>query len=399
MSRRPRVKVLWYINPLVGALAWKREERNHFSYESLQQLGKTLDRTGFYGALSTPAGGHDAFLQVASLIPVTEKIRFLVPIYPGIIPPALLAEKAATFDAFSGGRLLFNQVNGQDFQLSRYGNIPAHDQRYEVSAEYWAQFKRIYSGERAAFNGKYFSHGEIADLSIFAPPGAGKQFPHTPVWGSGDSPAGRQHAGKVLDTYLIFLRHPDKMRQQISDAKASAAAHGRQLRIGVLGSVIVRKTEEEAWAHAESLLTRTGVPYFVQTINFWFRLFGRSGNLDSFKSENPQIQARVEALRAGKIPDREALEVYPNIWSGVTIWSPIDVFDTGHGSYLVGNPEQVADRIRELQDDLGIDTFILSGWPLIEEAETTAELLFPHLDLDHEESKVYAEPPKLAAAA
>jgi alkanesulfonate monooxygenase len=44
----------------------------------------------------------------------------------------------------------------------------------------------------------------------------------------------------------------------------------------------------------------------------------------------------------------------------------------------VGDPETVAQRLLEYSD-LGIETFILSGYPHLEESYRVAELLFPLL--------------------
>ena len=54
--------------------------------------------------------------------------------------------------------------------------------------------------------------------------------------------------------------------------------------------------------------------------------------------------------------------------------------DGGAGTALVGDGPTVAARIQEYAE-LGIDTFIFSGYPHLEESYRVAELLFPHLDL------------------
>ena len=71
---------------------------------------------------------------------------------------------------------------------------------------------------------------------------------------------------------------------------------------------------------------------------------------------------------------RDKLEVSPNLWAGVGL------VRGGAGTALVGDPETVAARMREYMA-LGIDTFILSGYPHLEEAYRFAELVFPLLPL------------------
>jgi alkanesulfonate monooxygenase len=69
--------------------------------------------------------------------------------------------------------------------------------------------------------------------------------------------------------------------------------------------------------------------------------------------------------------------------AGLTTWSgaepPFDIAGKGSGNYLVGSADNVAARMLEMSESVGIDIWILSGWPLIREAEITAELLFPRL--------------------
>jgi alkanesulfonate monooxygenase len=385
------LQVLWYLRHNDGPYPWKPEGAFEADPTRVVHLAKTVDRLGFYGALTV---GESPFIETAMLVPVTERMRFLIPIYPGVYPPALLVKQAQTFDELSGGRLLFNQVNGTDSILPQYGIYQPGAARYEISAEYWKVFKQLYAGEIAGYDGKFFRFG--------APPHArtlteGKprlvQYPHTPVWGSGASPGGIRHAGEVLDTYLTYLQDPVKLGRQIAAAREVAASFGRTLRAGTLANIIVRETEEEAWDHARWLLEQTGAETIVKQIDtrLRFREFDPQG-FAGLKSDAPLIQRRIDALRAGRLPDVRDLESAPNIWSGPSSWSAVDILDKGWGAYLVGSAQNVAARMKALQRDLGIDVFILAGWPLTEEAERIASLLLPLLELD-------ALPPELRPAA
>jgi alkanesulfonate monooxygenase len=66
---------------------------------------------------------------------------------------------------------------------------------------------------------------------------------------------------------------------------------------------------------------------------------------------------------------------------GPDLWAGVGLARRGAGTALVGDPEAVAQRMRE-HADLGIDTFILSGSPHLEEAYRVADLLFPRLPLE-----------------
>jgi alkanesulfonate monooxygenase len=62
------------------------------------------------------------------------------------------------------------------------------------------------------------------------------------------------------------------------------------------------------------------------------------------------------------------LEIAPNLWAG------IGLVREGAGTALVGDPDQVAERIEEYSA-AGVDEFILSGWPHVEEAERVGRLV------------------------
>lgn len=390
------LKILWYINPHDGPYPWHPEGRVAYDPHRIRDIAVAADRGGFYGALTV---GKNPFIEISSFIPLTETLRYLIPIYPGQYPPALLVQLAQSFDELSGGRLLFNQVNGTDLILPQYSIYVNSDDRYDLSAEYWTVFKKLYNGEIGGYDGKYFKFGP-------PPPPRGAredvhlvQAPHTPVWGSGASPSGVRHAGKVLDTYLTYLHRPDRLGAQISAARAIASQHGRTLPAGTLANVIVRETEEEAWDYARQILEKTGVDNIVNQIRSRLNL-GRYNvtagtreilTFESLQSDDPAIQARIDKLRAGKLPSVRELESYPNIWSGPNGWGALDILDQGWGGYLVGSAENVATRIVELQEKLGIDAFILAGWPLRDEARRVSELLLPLLKLDK-------TPPVLAPA-
>ena len=85
--------------------------------------------------------------------------------------------------------------------------------------------------------------------------------------------------------------------------------------------------------------------------------------------------AELHGGRFNKADVRQGLEISPNLWAGVGL------VRGGAGTALVGNPQQVAERIREYAD-LGLESFILSGYPHLDEAHRFAELVFPLLPLD-----------------
>jgi alkanesulfonate monooxygenase len=387
-------KLLWYISPVDGRFPWYPGGRYPLDHTRLRRLAQTLDRRGYYGAL-LGTYDHDTFTLASSLFPFTDELRFLLPVYPGVTSPALLAQQAATFDDLTGGRLIFNLVNGSDGISYAYGVRHTREERYELSAEYWELFKKIYRGEAITEPGRFFdltpaiprSDRDTAAVSFDkSVNGLGAvQSPNTPLWGAGASPSGQNHAGRVVDVFLSMWDRPDKLKAQIEGARAAAARHGREIKVGVHGSVIVRETEEAAWAQAQYLLDSTPPDFLRGFANGMITgRVGIEGGLDAVSSDDPQVQFRIDTLRSGVTPRARELEVSPNLWCGITPWSPLDPLGQGTGTFVVGNPQQVAERIHELEEDYDIDALILSNWPLIEESERFADLVLPLLDLDYD---------------
>jgi len=148
------------------------------------------------------------------------------------------------------------------------------------------------------------------------------------------------------------------VKEKIEQVRAKAAAQGRTIRFGIRLHVIVRETTEEAWQAADRLIANLD----DETIKKAQAAFARTDSVG---------QHRMAALHGG---DRNKLEISPNLWAGVGL------VRSGAGTALVGDGPTVAARMQEYAD-LGIDTFIFSGYPHLEEAYRVSELLFPHLDL------------------
>lgn len=371
MSTTP--ELLWYIGADDGEVPWDPRHRFEPSFAALREQARTLDRLGFHGALTTAR-------SAISLVGDTERLRFVVPEYPGVKPPVLLAEEAQVFDQYSGGRLIYNQVNGADPVLARYGRFHSKTERYAVSEEYWSLFKRLYLDETDAYSGTYFQYGHRHKPAIAGP----RQPGGVPIWGTGASPEGIAHAAQVLDAYLMFMSPAEAMDTVFGKVRKATAEAGREMRFGVLASVVVRETEDEAWERFEWQLAQTSPESVLATADRNLTSFGFPP-LAELTSDDPQVRARIAALREGRLPTRADLEYAPNLAAGLTTWTgaepPFDVAGKGTGNYLVGSADNVAARIQEMSESLGIDIWILSGWPLIDEAKIVADLLFPRLGL------------------
>lgn len=323
----------------------------------LQQIAQAVDSLGYTGAL-LPTGPfcEDAWITAASLIPITKRMKFLVAIRPGITSPSVAARMAATFDRMSNGRLLINVVTGGDpVHLAGDGLHLNHDDRYNLTDEFLAVWRGIVSGETVDFHGKYL---DIKGGKLLFPP---IQTPYPSLWFGGSSAAAKRVAAKHIDVYLTWGEPPEQVAQKITEVRQLAAEQGRTVRFGIRIHVIVRETESAAWDAANELIQYIDEEAIAKAKK-------------AFANSDSEGQKRMNQLHNSK---REALEISPNLWAG------IGLVREGAGTALVGDADTVAQRMLEYSQ-LGIETFVLSGYPHLEEAYRTAELLFPRLPLQNQ---------------
>jgi len=297
---------------------------------------------------------EDGWSVASALAQVTKQLQFLVALRPGTISPTVAARMANTISRLSDGRLLLNVVVGGDpEELGGDGVFAKHDERYELGAEFMQVWRRLQSGDRVDFNGKHV-RVEGGQLYLFPEQEAVNKLPT--LWAGGSSPAGHAFISEHIDVYLTWGEPLEAVREKIADVRRRADARGRRLRFGMRLQTVVRETEEEAWAAADRLLDHV-------TDN---TIAAAQKTLERFDSEG---QRRMNELHRG---DRRRLRVGPNLWAG------FGLVRGGIGTALVGSPQNVADRLREYAE-LGIEYFILSGLPHLEEAHRFAELVFPLL--------------------
>lgn len=355
------LNIFWFI-PTHGDSRYlgTAEGARALSHDYLKQVAQAADSLGYEGVLiPTGRSCEDPWVVAASLLPVTQRLKFLVAVRPGLHQPALAARMAASFDRLSGGRLLINLVTGGDrAELEGDGVFLDHAQRYEQSAEFiriWRQIlTRSHDGESFDFDGE---HLQVKGAKLFFPP---LQQPYPPVYFGGSSEAAHELAGEQVDTYLTWGEPPAEVAKKVADVKARAAKHGRTVKFGIRLHVIVRETDAEAWAAADSLISKLDDDTVIRAQN-------------AFSKMDSEGQRRMAALHAGGTKRTRAdLEISPNLWAGVGL------VRGGAGTALVGDPQTVAARIQEYAD-LGLENFIFSGYPHLEEAYRFAELVFPLL--------------------
>lgn len=353
----PRANILWFLpthgdGRYLGSAIGGRPVTLGY----LRQIAQAADELGYFGVLlPTGRSCEDSWIVASALAPLTEQLRFLVAVRPGLQSPSVAARMAATFDRISDGRLLINVVTGGDpVENKGDGIFLSHGERYEVTREFLLVFNDLLAGKVVNFRG---DHIVVEDGRLLFPP---VQQPRPALYFGGSSDAGIDVAAQTVDKYLTWGEPPAQVAEKIAVVRAAAAKRDRRLSFGIRLHVIVRETNAEAWRAADDLIRHVS----DETIASAQKIFARMDSVG---------QRRMAELHGGR---RDKLEVSPNLWAGVGL------VRGGAGTALVGDPQTVAARIQEYLG-LGIDTFILSGYPHLEEAYRFAELVFPLLPLAH----------------
>lgn len=340
-----------------GTYLGSETQQRPADFRYLKQVATAVDTLGFEGVLlPTGQSCEESWITAAGLVRETERLKFLVALRPGVTLPSFAARQTAALDRMSDGRLLINVVvGGNPVELAGDGVFVPHDERYAQADEFLTVWKRLLSGERVDFDGRYFRvEGGQLNFPLV-------QQPHPPLYFGGSSDAGQEMAADQVDLYLTWGEPLEGVAEKIAAVRKRAEARGRTMRFGMRLHFIVRETEEEAWAAADRLISRITDEQIERAQARFLKEMDSVG------------QRRMQSLHGGR---RERLIVAPNLWAGVGL------VRTGAGTSLVGDPKQVAARLREYQA-LGVDTIIGSGYPHLEEAFRVAELLFPELGLGH----------------
>jgi alkanesulfonate monooxygenase len=305
------------------------------------------ERAGFDNILC-PSGyalGIDSLTFAAGVAPRTSQIRLLVAVRCGETWPPQLARQLATLDRMLGGRLTVNIISSD----LPGAPLPA-EPRYQRTRECMQILRALLDGKPVAMRGEFY------ELEL-EPPSVRTVSGRAPLlYFGGLSEPARRVAAEEADVYLMWPEPMPAVRALLDDMRARAARAGRTLRFGYRVHVIVRETESEARAAARALVADLD-PAVGEAI--------RRRSLDH-ASEGVRRQAEMR-----EAADAEGF-VEEHLWTG------IGRARSGCGAAIVGDPDQVLAKLRAYQA-LGIDAFILSGYPHAEECERFARLVLPQL--------------------
>jgi alkanesulfonate monooxygenase len=309
---------------------------------------ETADRHGFKNILlpTSYVVGQEVIPFAAAMATKVKHINMLAAIRTGEVHPPMLARHLATLDHILEGRLTVNIINSDLPGLKEN-----HEMRYKRCGEVIEILKQAWTQDRIQFKGDIYQFDMPAD-----PVKPYQQNGGPLLYFGGISPGSKDVCAKYCDVFLMWPEPEDSIYATMQDMSARAAAYGRTVDFGLRIHVIVRETEAEAKAYTKQLMSQ----FDAEVAH---KLKHRT------QDSNSAGVLRQDAFRETADPDDF---VEPMLWMG------IGRARSGCGGAIVGTPEQIVAKLNRYMD-MGIRSFILSGYPLIEECELFGQHVLPHL--------------------
>ncbi|MFM7819454.1 MAG: LLM class flavin-dependent oxidoreductase [Actinomycetota bacterium] len=324
------------------------DEELQSSWLHCSDIVRRAETNGFDNVL-LPSGyslGIDATAFSAAIATLTHEIRLLLAVRLGEVVVPQLARQIATLQQISNSRLVVNAISSE-----MPGEQLSSEARYRRTTEYLFALGELLEGRTVNLE------GEFLQLHIDPPRIASHGMGCPPIYFGGLSEAARDCAAASADVYLMWPDTTAKISSMVLDLTQRAQRHDRPMSFGWRSHVIVRETEREAREAARRLLSRLD-PVTGDAI--------RAKSLDSTSTGvNRQSELRTAADDEGYIEQ--------NLWTGV------GRARSGAGIAIVGDPDQVTNKLNELID-AGVSAFILSGYPHLKECDLFAKYVLPRIN-------------------
>ena len=348
----------------------ERNRKYKSSWENTSDILLTADNLGYRNILcpSSYQVGQDTLPFVSAVSPLTKNINILAAIRCGEIHPPMLARTLSTIDHILKGRLTINIISS---------NLPGEDlssqDRYQRSREVIEILKQSWNKEEINFKGQFYN------LKLPTNPVKPYQNGGPMLYFGGYSPSALDLCAEHCDVYLMWPETEDNLKSLMETMSDKAAKFNRKIDFGLRVHVVVRDTEDEAREYANSIISKLEIEKGTEI---------RERALDS---------RSLGVSRQKKMRDLSKKDGYiePNLWTG------IGKGRSGCGAAIVGNPDQVIDKLNKYME-MGIRSFILSGYPHKEECKIFAKLVLPKLktiSLLQEQNKMPVNEPLTPLAA
>lgn len=320
------------------------------NYANTSDILLTADKLGYRNILcpSSYQVGQDVWTFASAVAPSTQNINLLAAIRCGELHPPMLARSIATLDHILKGRLTINIISS-----NMPGEILDAGPRYQRSREVIEILKQAWTQEYIDFEGEFYK----IKLDTTDPVKPYQQNGGPLLYFGGYSPIGKDLCAEHCDVYLMWPDTEENLLGHMQDLSTRAEGYGRTIDYGLRVHMIVRETEDEARAAANRLVSKLDDEFGAEIRN-------RAQDAKTL-GVALQAQAREKA-------DEEGYSE-PHLWTGV------GRARSGCGAALVGNPDQIVAKINRYME-MGIRSFIFSGYPHLEECKLFAKYVLPQLE-------------------
>ena len=318
------------------------------TWKNTSKIITTADELGFRNVLcpSSYQVGQDTLSYVAGMASLTEQINFLAAIRCGETHPPMLARAISTLDHMLKGRLTINIISSD-----LPGTKLSSSERYARSREVIEILKQSWTQEHIEFNGNFYQ------LNLPTDPVKPYQQNGGPLlYFGGYSPDGIDLCAEHCDVYLMWPETEQKLQDLMNNMTNKASEYERTVQFGLRVHVIVRETEQEARAYANSLLSKLDLDLGTDIRN-------RAQDASS-------LGVARQAILREEADNQHYVEQH--------LWTGIGLARSGCGAAIVGNPDQVLEKIERYME-MGIRSFIFSGYPHQQECELFAKYVLPRI--------------------
>lgn len=316
------------------------------TYEHNVKIARLADQLGFEMLVPVGRWKHfggttkfnennlEVYTWATAMACNTERIMVCATSHTPTVHPLFAAKQGASIDNISGGRFGLNIVCGwfrPEIEMFGIRQLP-HDERYAMASDWLACVKRAWTEQDFDHKGPYFTinQGYLSPKPV--------QQPHPVLLNAGNSEEGREFSAREVDFNFITIATAEQGGELVRDIHRRAAAYQRQCGVMSFALVCCRDTEEEAKALYQHIVDE-GDWEAARNI---MSLLGMES-----ESFNEQVKHFSERFIAG--------------WGGYP---------------LVGTPEQVVDKMKELHE-LGVEGLILAWLDYHEEMKYFGERVLP----------------------
>ena len=347
-GRQPPLELAWFAPSCIGDTTrlGVDDPTRRATFDYNRRVVHQAEAVGFDNVLipSSFVPGMDPWTLASALAPSLTTMRLLPAVRVGEFDPAMFARAAKNLQQLLDGRLTINIISSE-----LAGETLGSVERYRRTAEAMALLRSFWTQDSVTHHGEHWNYDRLATSATQTrtPP---------PMYFGGTSEAAREVAAEHADCYLMWIEGVDEIGRLVAEMRERADAHDRTLRFGLRTHVIVRETEADAREAAAMLISELD-PEVGRRLK------------EAAHDHRSEGVRRQDALRAAAGDDGFVEEA---------LWTGIGVARSGVGAAITGSTEQVVDKIRAYAE-LGVDAFILSGYPLDDEAERVGRSVLPRL--------------------